>query len=154
VTALYALVVGLGIGMTMQVLVLAAQNAVDPRMMGVATSGSTLFRQIGGSIGVAVFGTIFANRVHVELASRLPTGAHAPATINPQGIRDLPPGLRHAFVDAFALALHPVFLTATGISVIAFALTWLLREVPLRTRAQPGDAIPPLRDEEAAVEAA
>jgi EmrB/QacA subfamily drug resistance transporter len=154
VTALYALVVGLGIGMTMQVLVLAAQNAVDPRMMGVATSGSTLFRQIGGSIGVAVFGTIFANRVHVELASRLPRGAHVPATINPQGIRNLPVGVRHAFVDAFAVALHPVFLTATGISLLAFALTWLLREVPLRTHARAGDAIPPLRDEGAAVEAA
>ena len=138
----------------MQVLVLAAQNAVDPRMMGVATSGSTLFRQIGGSIGVAVFGTIFANRVHVELLSRLPKGTHVPAAINPQGIRHLPAAAHTAFVDAFAAALHPVFLTATGISLVAFALTWLLREVPLRTQAHAGDAIPPLRDEDTAVEAA
>ena len=61
-----ALVLGLGLGMVMQVLVLAVQNAVDPSMMGVATSGSTLFRQIGGSIGVALFGTIFASRLHTE----------------------------------------------------------------------------------------
>jgi EmrB/QacA subfamily drug resistance transporter len=154
VTALYALVVGLGIGMTMQVLVLAAQNSVHPRMMGVATSGSTLFRQIGGSIGVAVFGTIFANRVHVELASRLPKGTHVPAAIDPHGIRNLPSASRHAFVDAFAIALHPVFLTAAAISVLAFALTWLLRDVPLRTRDRAGDAIPPLRDENPTVEAA
>ena len=58
-----AVVLGLGLGMVMQVLVLAVQNSVDPAMMGVATSGSTLFRQIGGSIGVALFGTIFANRL-------------------------------------------------------------------------------------------
>jgi EmrB/QacA subfamily drug resistance transporter len=154
VTALYSLVLGLGLGMTMQVLVLAAQNAVDPRMMGVATSGSTLFRQIGGSIGVALFGTIFANREHVELVARLPRGAQVPATINPEGIRHLPPQLRTAFVDAFAVALHPVFLTAAGVSLVAFALTWLLKEVPLRTHARPGDAIPPPRDEKAAAEAA
>jgi EmrB/QacA subfamily drug resistance transporter len=61
-------VLGLGLGMVMQVLVLAVQNAVDPRNMGVATSGSTLFRQIGGSIGVSLFGTIFANRLQSELA--------------------------------------------------------------------------------------
>ena len=96
--------------MVMQVLVLAVQNAVDPSMMGVATSGSTLFRQIGGSIGVALFGTIFANRVRVELASRLPAGTHIPKTINPAGIRQLPPAAHAAFADAFAAALHPVFL--------------------------------------------
>ena len=65
----------LGLGprrMVMQVLVLAVQNAVDPRQMGVATSGSTLFRQIGGSIGVSIFGAIFANRLHSEVASRFP----------------------------------------------------------------------------------
>src|SRR3954467_11423427 len=71
VAALDALILGLGLGMVMQVLVLAVQNAVDRSVMGVATSGSTLFRQIGGSIGVALFGTIFANHVHVELAERL-----------------------------------------------------------------------------------
>ncbi len=143
VAAVFALVLGLGLGMVMQVLVLAVQNSVDPSMMGVATSGSTLFRQIGGSIGVALFGTIFANRVRVELASRLPAGTHIPKTINPAGIRQLPPAAHTAFADAFAAALHPVFLVAAGVSVLAFALTWLLREVPLRTKAKPGEAIPP-----------
>ena len=65
-------VLGLGLGGVMQVLVLAVQNAVDPRQMGVATSGSTLFRQIGGSIGVSIFGAVFANQLHSEVASRFP----------------------------------------------------------------------------------
>jgi hypothetical protein len=123
-------------------------------MMGVATSGSTLFRQIGGSIGVALFGTIFANRLHVELASRLPPNARIPKATNPQTIHHLPAAARIAFQDAFAAALHPVFLTAAGVSLLAFALTWLLREVPLRTGAHAGDAIPPQRDERSAAEAA
>ena len=112
---------GLGLGMVMQVLVLAVQNSVDRSVMGVATSGSTMFRQIGGSIGVALFGTIFANRVHVELAHRLPAGTQVPKTINPAGIKHLPPRAHDAFQDAFAAALHPVFLTAAGVSLLAFA---------------------------------
>jgi EmrB/QacA subfamily drug resistance transporter len=152
--ATFALILGLGLGMVMQVLVLAAQNSVDPSMMGVATSGSTLFRQIGGSIGVALFGSIFANRVHVELTSRLPAGVQIPKTINPAEIKQLPPEAHAAFAEAFSAALHPVFLTAAAVSLLAFSLTWLLREVPLRSTAHAGDAIPPPRDPRAAVEAA
>jgi EmrB/QacA subfamily drug resistance transporter len=150
VASLFAMVLGLGLGMVMQVLVLAVQNAVDRSVMGVATSGSTLFRQVGGSIGVALFGTIFANRVHVELVKRLPKGTHVPKTINPAGIRHLPPAAHDAFAHAFAAALHPVFLTAAGISVIAFALTWLLREVPLRVRPHAGEGVEPPRAAEIA----
>jgi MFS family permease len=148
VAAGFAVILGLGLGMTMQVLVLAVQNAVDPSVMGVATSGSTLFRQIGGSIGVALFGTIFANRVHVELASRLPSNANVPKTINPAGIKHLPAAAHSAYTHAFAAALHPVFLTAAVISVVAFALTWLLREVPLRVAVRPGEAVEPQRASE------
>ena len=93
----FAVVLGLGLGMVMQVLVLAVQNAVDRSVMGVATSGSTMFRQIGGSIGVALFGTIFASRVHTELAQRLPRGTRVPKTINPAGIKHLPPKAHVAF---------------------------------------------------------
>jgi EmrB/QacA subfamily drug resistance transporter len=143
VAAVDSLVLGLGIGMVMQVLVLAVQNSVEPAVMGVATSGSTLFRQIGGSIGVALFGTIFANRVHVELADRLPAGTRVPKVINPAGIKHLPAAAHDAFQHAFAAALHPVFLTAAGVSLLAFCLAWLIHDVPLRTAARPGDAIPP-----------
>ena len=109
VAAGFAVVLGLGLGMVMQVLVLAVQNSVDRSVMGVATSGSTMFRQIGGSIGVALFGTIFATRVHTELAHRLPSGTRVPKTINPEGIKHLPPQAHAAFQEAFAAALHPVF---------------------------------------------
>ena len=152
--AMFALVLGLGLGMVMQVLVLAVQNAVDYSVLGVATSGSTLFRQVGGSIGVALFGTIFANRLGSELASRLPAGAKLPKTTDPHTIGQLPPAVHAAFADAFAAALQPVFLMAAGISVLAFALAWLLREVPLRTGTHATDAIPPPRDPRSAAEAA
>src|SRR5205823_4857233 len=153
VAAAFAFVLGLGLGMVMQVLVLAVQNSVDRSVMGVATSGSTLFRQIGGSIGVALFGTIFANRLHVDLAARLPQGAHIPKTINPAGIKHLPAAVHTAVIDAYAVALHPVFITAAVISLAAFALTWFLRDVPLRVGTRPGEAIEPERAAETVVAA-
>ncbi|MGN6378200.1 MAG: DHA2 family efflux MFS transporter permease subunit [Gaiellales bacterium] len=134
--ALFMIILGLGLGMVMQVLVLAVQNSVDYRMLGVATSGSTLFRQVGGSIGVAAFGAIFANRLAGELASRLPLGAHIPAAANPAIVRQLPAAVHAPYVAAFAAALQPVFLTAAGIALLAFVFTWLLREVPLRQTAR------------------
>ena len=132
VAALDMAVLGLGLGMVMQVLVLAVQNAVGYRFLGVATSASTLFRQVGGSIGVAIFGAIFSNRLGVELASRLPPGAHVPAAANPALVRHLPPRVHAPYVASFAAALRPVFLAATGVAFVAFLLTWLLRDVPLR----------------------
>jgi EmrB/QacA subfamily drug resistance transporter len=109
--SLSMLVVGLGLGMVMQVLVLAVQNAVEYRELGVATSGATFFRSIGGSFGVAVFGTIFSNRLQTTLA-------HEPR------------------VQAYADALQTVFLGTIPFALLAFALTWLLREVPLRATVE------------------
>ena len=127
----YMLVVGLGIGMVMQVLVLAVQNSVDHRLMGVATSGAILFRQIGGSIGVALFGAIFANRLAGNLADRLP-GVSLPKSANPEAVQQLPPAIHDAYVSAFAASLQPVFVVGAAVGVAAFLLTWLLREMPLR----------------------
>jgi EmrB/QacA subfamily drug resistance transporter len=132
VLALDCVVLGLGLGMVMQVLVLAAQNAVDYRHLGVATSGSTLFRQVGGSIGVSLFGAIFANRLTANLASRLPAGVHAPKSATPEVVKHLPPAIHHAYISAIAASLRPMFLVAAVVSVFAFALTWLLQDVPLR----------------------
>jgi hypothetical protein len=120
----------------MQVLVLAAQNAVDYRLLGVATSGATLFRQVGGSIGVSVFGAIFANRLGLELAHRLPPGAHAPTDPTPAAIEQLPTAINAIYAAAVAAALHPVFQTAAAVMVVAFALSWRLRDVPLRETTQ------------------
>ena len=128
----YVLILGLGLGLVMQVLVLAVQNSVDYEHLGVATSGATLFRSIGGSIGVALFGAIFANRLAHELAGSIPPGVQVPEAADPDAINALPPAIHTPFVEAFASALQVVFIAAAGIGLVAFALTWLLREVPLR----------------------
>ena len=132
VAAGYMLILGLGLGMVMQVLVLAAQNAVPYRLLGVATSGSTLFRQVGGSIGVSAFGAVFTNQLTKELARRLPPGVHAPAHASPSLVHALPRAIHDLYVAAVAVALHPVFLSAAGVMVLAFALAWRLQDVPLR----------------------
>jgi MFS family permease len=142
VATLDSFVLGLGLGLVMQVLVLAVQNAVPHSVLGVATSGSTLFRQVGGSIGVALFGTIFANRFHSELVARLPAGAKAPRVVSPAVIRHLPPRAHSAFADAVSAALHPVFLVAAGVSLVAFVLTWFLRDVPLRSGGEQAANVP------------
>jgi EmrB/QacA subfamily drug resistance transporter len=148
---LYMLVMGLGIGMVMQVLVLVAQNAVDYRNLGVATSGSTLFRQVGGSIGVAMFGAIFANQLAANLAEKIPPGAQLPAAVDPAAIKHLPAELHDLYVQALTDSLQPVFLTAAAIAVFAFVLTWFLREVPLRTSSRApdiGEGLQPAHDDD------
>ena len=144
------LVLGLGLGMVMQVLVLAVQNAVDYRHMGVATSGSLLFRQVGGSIGIAIFGAIFANRLHGSLASHLPSGSHVPRTVSPAVVAHLPPAVHAGYVQAVSASLHPVFVVAAVVAVFSFLLTFLLREVPLRDSARPldGEEFTPAASEE------
>jgi EmrB/QacA subfamily drug resistance transporter len=136
VAGLYMLLLGLGLGLVMQVLVLAAQNAVDYRLLGVATSGVTLFRQVGGSVGVAAFGAIFANRLGQELADRLPPGVRAPTDANPAAIEQLPGAINAIYTAAVAAALHPVFQSAAAVMVVAFAVSWRLHDVPLRETTQ------------------
>jgi DNA-binding MarR family transcriptional regulator len=153
VTGAYMLVLGFGLGNVIQVLVLAAQNAVDYKYLGVASSGSTLFRQIGGSIGVSVFGAIFANQLAGNLVCKLPPGASVPSSAaNPAVVKQLPAVLRDPFRIAITDALTTVFLVAAGIAVLAFLLSWVLPEVPLKTTAgapDPGDGLHPARDDDA-----
>ena len=137
-TCFYMIVVGLGVGLVMQVLVLAVQNAVEYAHLGVATSGATLFRSIGGSIGVSLFGAIFTAQLIANLSAYQPAGAALSAATAPAAIRALPPATLVLYLDAFTAALHPVFLAAAAIAALGFALTWFLKEVPLR------DAAPPL----------
>src|ERR1700726_1088789 len=127
----YMLVLGLGLGMVMQVLVLVVQNAVDYRELGVATSGTTLFRSIGAAVGVSLFGAIFTASLAANLASGLPAGASLPAATDPAAIQALPTPLRTVYLEAFTAALHPVFLSAAAVSSLGFALSWFLKEVPL-----------------------
>jgi hypothetical protein len=134
----YMLVLGLGLGMVMQVLVLASQNAVEFRDLGVATSGTTLFRSIGGSIGVAFFGAVFAASLAARLGGKLVPGAPLPTAVGPAAVAALPPAARALYRDAFTAALHPVFLAAAGIAALSFILTWFLKEVPLRGPSRGG----------------
>ena len=123
---LHMLVVGVGLGLTMQVLVLAVQNAVPYEQLGVATSGATLFRSIGGSLGTAVLGAVFAN----HLTARLPSGA--PPEGNPAAIQHLPPRVHDAYITAFVDSVGLVFTVATGVMAFAFVLTWFLEQRTLR----------------------
>jgi EmrB/QacA subfamily drug resistance transporter len=128
----YMIVLGLGVGLVMQVLVLAVQNAIDYRYLGVATSGATLFRSIGGSIGTSLFGAIFAAGLATNLAAALPAGAMFPNVTAPAAIQALPSAMRALYLDAFTAALRPVFVYGAVLAALAFALTWFLKEIPLR----------------------
>lgn len=130
---LFTGVLGMGLGLVMQVLVLAVQNAVAANMYGVATSGVTLFRSIGGSIGVALFGAVFNRVLQTSLARLLPEDAVIPPGMNPDAIHHLAPALRLDYLSAFGSAIHAAFTMAACIMAAAFALSWLLREAPLRT---------------------
>jgi hypothetical protein len=132
--SLLLLVLGVGLGLVMQVLVIAVQNAVDYRDLGVATSGATLFRLVGGSLGTAVLGAIFAARLTANLAGMLPPGAAGPGahSLSMQAIARLPAATRALYAQAFTRSLDTVFLVAAIVGAVGFVLTWLLPERPLR----------------------
>ncbi len=92
----------------------------------------TLFRSIGGAIGVALFGAVFTHVLQSGLIERLAEGTELPRELNPVAIHHLPDALRLSYLDAFGAAIHAVFLMAAGIMVLAFVLSWFLRESPLR----------------------
>lgn len=134
----YFFVLGLGLGLVMQVLVLIVQNAVSYEDLGVATSGATFFRSIGASFGVAIFGTVFASRLGTELVAAL-RGVHLPPGItpgalqaDPRGIGALPPPLRPAALHAFSTSITDVFLYAAPVALLGFVLAWFLKEDRLR----------------------
>ncbi|MEU1196795.1 MFS transporter [Streptomyces sp. NPDC005813] len=134
----YFFVFGLGLGLVMQVLVLIVQNAVSYEDLGVATSGATFFRSIGASFGVAIFGTVFANRLGDNLVvalsgQELPPGLTPDALkADPKGIAELPSALRQPVLHAFASSITDVFLYAAPVALLGFVLAWFLREDRLR----------------------
>ncbi len=133
----FMFVLGLGLGLVMQVLVLAVQNAVDYKDLGVATSGATLFRSIGGSVGTAVLGSIFSNHLDANIASTLPpSAAHlvsgGATGANPAALAKLPPAIHHLYINAFTNALNTVFVVAAAVAAVAFVLSWLLPQKQLR----------------------
>ncbi|MFD5348540.1 DHA2 family efflux MFS transporter permease subunit [Streptomyces anulatus] len=134
----YFFVFGAGLGLVMQVLVLVAQNSVSYQDLGVATSGVTFFRSIGSAFGVAIFGTIFANRLTGQLTDALagqslPTGVDAGRlAADPRAIGQLPADLRPSVLGAYSTSITDVFLYAVPVVLLAFVLAWFLREDRLR----------------------
>jgi EmrB/QacA subfamily drug resistance transporter len=146
-TAIYMAILGAGLGLTMQVLLIAAQNSVPYSELGVATSIATFSRSIGGSIGVAVFGTVFNGRLAANLPKHVPAQALAKlhgtnVSANPAVVKQLPTLVRSGLRIAFSDSLHVVFLAAVPFAVLAFGLALMLREVPLRTSMGPSAGQP------------
>ncbi len=135
--SIYFFVFGTGLGLVMQVLVLVVQNAVSYADLGVATSGATFFRSIGASFGVAIFGTVFTNRLDGKLATAftglpVPPGTAALVEADPRAIGRLPADLRPRVLDAYASSITDVFLYAVPIVLVAFVIAWFLKEDVLR----------------------
>ncbi|MFE1193179.1 MFS transporter [Streptomyces olivaceoviridis] len=128
-------VLGAGIGLVMPVLVLAVQNSVRPADLGTATSANNYFRQIGGSVGAAVFGTLFADRLTSSLREELPpragSGLPAADSITPQLVHALPPALRDAYIRAYADAMPRIFLYLVPVLALGLLIAFFLKEKPL-----------------------
>jgi MFS family permease len=136
VTALYMFVLGVGLGCVMQVLVLIVQNAVPYSELGVATSGATFFRSIGGSFGTAIFGAIFSNVLVGNLAghlhgARLPSG-FSTSSVTPALLHTLSPAVQHGLAAGYAESIQTVFIIAAPIGLIAFLASWLIPRLELR----------------------
>jgi EmrB/QacA subfamily drug resistance transporter len=148
--AIYALLIGAGLGLSMQTVVIALQNSVEMKDLGIATSANTFFRSVGGTVGVAIFGSLYAS----QLAIKIPEGVAKLADTNPLALigatpekfeqlknsttvisefsAELQAVVYHGFVESFQV----VFLSAAPITAIGFVLALFMREVPLRTSAE------------------
>ena len=134
--SVYLVVLGAGIGMCMQVLILIVQNTVDFADLGVATSGVTFFRTIGSSFGAAVFGSLFTNLLKSRVGAALAqSGAPPAAAQSPEALHRLPHEMAAPVVAAYADALDHVFLYAAPVAVVGFIVALFLKQVPLRNTA-------------------
>jgi MFS family permease len=145
--AINAVLVGMGLGLSMQTIVIALQNSVEMRDMGVATSSNTFFRSLGSVFGTAFFGSVLTNRLahymqsgFADLAKTNPQAVSAidPAAMkglanNSKLIETLPADVQHVVLQAFVNSFHVVFYAAAPITALGFFLALMLKEVPLRT---------------------
>lgn len=149
------IIIGAGLGGVMQIFILAVQNSVSRREMGVAVSASTFFRQIGGTIGITVLGALLTHELTVNIPRNLPAGAAGSAggldfsqgpgiLFNPHALANLPPQVSEGLKIGLAESLHTIFLVSTPLMVLALLLTLFLREIPLRkTLDQPEPSASP-----------
>lgn len=137
--SLWQAVLGIGIGLVMPVLILAVQNSVQPSDLGTATSANNYFRQIGGSVGAAIFGTLFADRLADALVDRVPAGAGLPSveSITPQMVHAMPPALRDSYIQAYADAMPRIFLYLVPVLLLGLLIACFLKEKPLVSHHTP-----------------
>jgi EmrB/QacA subfamily drug resistance transporter len=145
--SIFSILVGAGLGLSMQTIVIALQNSVDFKDMGVATSSNTFFRSLGSVFGTALFGSILTNRVahylqsgFTELAATNPAAVSGfdpeklkQLSSNTAVLKDLPVVVQNTALDAFVNSFHVVFLAAAPVTALGIVFALMLREVPLRT---------------------
>jgi MFS family permease len=155
ILAIYAILVGAGLGLSMQTIVIALQNSIEMRDMGVGVSANTFFRSLGGSVGTAVFGSILGARLATNLSSGFADLAkanpQAAAAITPQQIEglkentaliaSLPPVVKETGLNAFVNSFHVVFLSAAPILALGALVMLTLKELPMRQAGE--QAAPP-----------
>ena len=148
--SIFAILIGLGLGLTMQTLVIALQNSIDFKDMGVATTSNTFFRSLGSVFGAAVFGSILTNRVthylqsdFANLAQTTPAamkdfdpGILESVTSNTSVLQGLPEIIQNTVLNSFVNSFHVVFMAAAPLTAIGFICAMKLREQPLRSNAQ------------------
>jgi EmrB/QacA subfamily drug resistance transporter len=135
-TGIDYVVLGLGMGLLMQLVSLISQNAVELRDMGVASSGRMFFQQIGGSLGVAAFGALFAHKLNSYMSSSGASGFHAQGgSFDPAQVTSLPPGQREVIFHAITHGVQSVFVFGIPAAAIIFLFALMIKEIPLRGRA-------------------
>jgi len=132
-------VLGLGMGLMMQLVSLISQNAVELRDMGVASSSRMFYQQIGGSLGVAAFGALFAHKLNAFMASAGGSAFHSNnGALDPAQVNNLPPAVRETVFTAISHGVAAVFIFGIPAGLLIFFLGLFIKEVPLRGRA-PGE---------------
>jgi EmrB/QacA subfamily drug resistance transporter len=138
---IYMFVMGFGIGLVMQILVLVVQNSAPARDLGSATATANFFRQMGGTIGSGIVGALFASRLESHIKLLLPPSALAhlggggggAQALTPKILDAMPPEIKHALVLSYAYALPPIFLYLVPVMAVGFVLAWFVKEHRLRT---------------------
>jgi len=148
-------IIGFGLGTSMQTFTLIVQNAADAADLGVATATTQLSRSVGSALGVAILGTVLTSRLAVEIPRHVPAGAAAGAgsmsagsVLNPAAMAGLPPQVLEGIREALSASLHTAFIAALPFTVIALVATLFIREVPLRTSLHPQTGAPTVSDAE------
>ena len=153
-------VIGLGLGSSMQILTLVVQNSFPHRMVGTATASNNYFRQVGGSLGSAVVGSVFAARLTSLLAERLPqagSGGGSGNSLTPAAVSDLPDALRLPIILSYNEALMPIFIFMVPLAIAAAIVLCFIVQKPLSTRIEQeilaealseGQLMPPYLDDD------